>query len=558
MPAVRAATEGHAGTVTGREEGEEEDDEEPRPQELPPVIEAGVRGWLEQQLLRQAAEKREKGETESSCYHGEQAQQQRPLALLPAAAVRVLQATESSSNREAETAAELEERERLARCHPAGLGAHRQSGPAALVDHRALRLSADDAVRGLYQQQGAEAGAPTVQEHLRSTHSCGSQRHTHLGGRQRSRERAKGSVIVPLQAAQSLQGGNQQDQEQVQAHPPILERVAAKSSGPYMLPAFRNPARVAAALMEATGLLDMRASDGGDGAAFGRLAAAANENGAHHLVAPTLGSAAALQAEIARLESLSFDREAATRAALRERGIDDCVIVETAVSRCRSKALASGSAGADATPASPSQIAGGSVETPSVTILAAPAASGEVIDGAIAGHSSSVPDDPTTGSASSSGDIDAAQLARVKVPLSKGTTLPRPNAAVSRLLARPRRSVSGAAGPASVSAGDILSWQSNLRPHASPSGCTSDADVPTSPFRQQLKQGSLQVQPGKRDTGKPLRVSSPETRVPSDGALEAGQPARHPLIDFAPVLRQSRLPVVPSAGAQQELLLSVR
>lgn len=522
------------------DEGADEDDEPPRPQAMPAELEAGVRRWLERERERQAAAAADDGgaaaDGASDAGHSP-TQHAAPASLV--APLRVLQPTDSSSHRDAEIAATQEERLRR---H--GPRARSPGGLGVLVDKHALSLSAADAVRSLYRVVPTNGPAP---EHLRS-HS--GRRRTHVLAPQQPHlpDRATpGAAIAPVSSAQAAPperrllgpstaaAANAASPSDAGAAPgaasgSVLSRVAVKSSGPYMDPAFRNPARVAAVLLESSGLLDAQPGDGGDGAAFGRLAAAATDEGAHHFVAPILGSAAALQAEIARLEALQFDAEAATRAALRERGVSDSVVVESALQRCRERQQREQRKQAAAEQRQPAP--------PQEQEQQPPQQASERADATLAAASQRdweglPPGDPSALVASAGGDGSALAAGATAPPLlaSSGTTIPAPSAAVTRLLARPQRH-RGAPERPGVSARDVLHWQFHLRgsapgaPQARPSSAIPGAAPrPQPPIAIPPAAAAAPVvpAPARSDSG-----ASPSLPAPS-------------LIDFSPVVRQARL-----------------
>ena len=518
-------------------DGDDDEDEPPRPQALPSELEAGLRAWLEQQQQQQASVTLQTADAPPLIEDGvatapgfaiqQDAANQRPTAIL-----RVLQPTESSDHRNTETAAEQLERTRQHRPR-----AHSPGGPAALIDLHALRLSAADAVRSLYQKNSGGDARP---EHLRSR----SGRHACLpggGGTALSQypgnTALQGAAISPVATvvpAPGVERGTTSDGQFEPASEPlrpgadgVLARVAAKTSGPYMEPAFRNPARVAAVLLESSGLLDSRPDDGGDGAAFGRLAAAATDDSAHHLVAPVLGSAAAIQAEVARLEALRFDTESAARAVLRERGVADSVVVESVLKRCRLRQSGSDERTDGSFSANPDVAAPAPLPPPVHGENAAVPASPVCSPGA---------SDPSGISSSGSGEnrIDAL-TACPPLLISAGTTSSAPSPAVARLLARPRRS--GAVRErASVSVGDVLHWQFHLRPGGADSTSQRGGRTSSRPGRPALAVVASTLQPAVAAAAAPPATVSPRVAPPA-------------LINFTPVVRQARLPAASFAVA---------
>jgi hypothetical protein len=135
----------------------------------------------------------------------------------------------------------------------------------------------------------------------------------------------------------------------------LRQRLHAKTSGPYLDVSFRSPAKVAA-LVERDASLNIRAGAlvakqtlGDPGAeadahptavaTYGHVRASAS-----HLVAPSLGSSAAIALEIRRIESAAFDERAALRDILRARKVTDAVVTTILMQRAgdREAAAASG------------------------------------------------------------------------------------------------------------------------------------------------------------------------------------------------------------------------
>lgn len=518
-------------------DGDDDEEEPPRPQTLPSELEAGLRAWLEQQqqasVSLHTADAPPLLEDGVAAPPGSVIQQQDAANQRPTAILRVLQPTESSDHRNTETAAEQLERTRQHRPR-----AHSPGGPVALIDLHALRLSAADAVRSLYLKSRGGDARP---EHLRSR----SGRHACLpggGGTALSPYPSitvlQGAAISPVATAgpapppvHSTTSDGQVDPAADSARPGadgVLSRVATKTSGPYMEPAFRNPARVAAVLLESSGLLDSRPDDGGDGAAFGRLAAAATDDSAHHLVAPVLGSAAVIQAEVARLEALRFDAESATRAVLRERGVADSVVVDSVLKRCRLRQSGSEERTDSVLSADPEVAAASQQRDPAPLPLPVRGDNAAVLTSpAVCSPGAS---DPSAISRSGNGEnrIDAL-TACPPLLISAGTTSSAPSPAVTWLLARPRRS--GAVRErASVSVGDVLHWQFHLRPGGADSTSPSGGRASSRPGRPAVALVAGVLQPAATTAAAtPPATVSPRLPPPA-------------LINFTPVVRQARLP----------------
>ena len=142
--------------------------------------------------------------------------------------------------------------------------------------------------------------------------------------------------------------------------------------------------------------------------------------------------------------------------------------------------------------------------------------------------------------------------------LSSGTTKPVSNAAISRLLARPRRDgCNSSSCGVSVSAGDVLHWQSHLRPKSSGSVISGVAKTSKSPraltnnavginaevsalaSSQAVAASGLASSPplGKSQANKDYVTAERGHAVPS--MIHAHAPA---LINYTPVVRQARLP----------------
>lgn len=432
--------------------------------------------------------------------------------------LRVLRHTESSGLRVSETAAEQEERVRQQRPRAPG-------GPSALIDHRALALLAADAVRSLYLLSSPERSVTPASvtdscvSNAYSAHNTSHCRRRHVRTSSATRATVAGPAIPPLTTAAIVVASGPQRS----ADPSVSEscessqlcvdqRLAAKLSGPYMEPAFRNPARIASVILDASGVVEASAGDGGDQARFGYLPTSATADASHHLVAPTLGSAAALRAEILRLEGMRFDSEAATRTVLQKRAVSDHVVVETLIRRLRV------------------HTAGHSVQADSpVPIDSDPSGRSPLQTGVQSASVSAAPAAPSR-----------------KIELEHGATIPSRNAAITRLLSDHRTSRKYATGSGTVSSGDVLMWQfRELRRSQRENRAVGAGPQPGAP--------------ASTSTGALGRVSRASQH--SDTCSQRAAPSRKPalyahlaaagpgpgmgLIDFAPTDRHSRLPGPP-------------
>ena len=146
----------------------------------------------------------------------------------------------------------------------------------------------------------------------------------------------------------------------------IHSRLAAAEAAPrqassrYIAPIFRSPARVSASLQRAARIEERAVALDNMSLALATAAAAAGKSstsgipplpvvddhadnaaslGRTNVVAPVLGSSAAMAFEIARLEQAQFDEEGAVREALHRRRITDAVVVRTLVDRARIRSL---------------------------------------------------------------------------------------------------------------------------------------------------------------------------------------------------------------------------
>ena len=138
-----------------------------------------------------------------------------------------------------------------------------------------------------------------------------------------------------------------------------LSTEAHKNASRYIAPVFRSPARVSASLQRAARIEERAEALDSMSLALAAAAAAAGKGangvpplpvvddhadnaaslGRTNVVAPVLGSSAAMAFEIARLEQAQFDEEGAVREALNRRRITDTVVVRTLVERARIRSL---------------------------------------------------------------------------------------------------------------------------------------------------------------------------------------------------------------------------
>jgi hypothetical protein len=140
----------------------------------------------------------------------------------------------------------------------------------------------------------------------------------------------------------------------------VTNEICRKSSSSrYIAPIFRSPARLSASLARAARIEERAEALDSMSLALSTAAAAAGKSsndipslpvvddhadnaaslGHTNVVAPVLGSSAAMAFEIARLEQAQFDEEAAVRDALNRRRITDAVVVRTLVERARIRSL---------------------------------------------------------------------------------------------------------------------------------------------------------------------------------------------------------------------------
>lgn len=336
----------------------------------------------------------------------------------------------------------------------------------------------------------------------------------------------------------------------------LRARLRSKASGPYLDSRFRSPAKVAAlvvrdaALNVRAGALAAKAAAATPDAAADDHPTAAASFAAGRLVAPSLGSSAAIALEIRKLESSQFDERAALRDILRARKVDDAVITTTLLQRVAEReqaaaaAKAAGGSGSTGEPVAPSAETAASsgpfAYEPGVfrpaDVFTVPAYA-SLYDTSILPP---VTDDyPLERARSRSRSKSLGPGAGVIIAAAVEGTRPVGDSPQRAPASPPSLLQLKAAQPVTVSAADIMSWRGQLR-SAAPVSTTSSARTATKP-RAPATAGAA---PAVAAVAPPaLSAAAPAAAAPTRGRpyYRAGDGV--PLvqtINYNPVMRSSR------------------